>query len=327
MHPSPFERILVTGGAGFLGSHLTQHLLAGGYQVGVIDNLSFGRRTHLPVEHPRLHFAALDIRDRTGLAAFFADFSPQAVIHLAALHFIPYCNAHPVEAAEVNVLGTDNVLSCCEAHGPQVVFVASTAAVYAVGDAANAETSAIGPTDIYGITKYTGERLTELHQRRTRGRVVVGRLFNIYGPNETNPHVIPEIIAQVNAGASQIELGNIEPKRDFIHTSDVVRAIQTLLATASRWSIPGFEVFNIGSGVEHSVAEIVDICARLAGREIQIVQTTERTRRVERMHLCADIGRLQAATGWAPAVNLHDGLADLLKVNGEQPTTSDEATT
>ncbi len=302
----------MTGGAGFLGSNLTLQLLADGHEVGVVDNLSFGRRSHLPANHPRLHFAPIDIRDRSSLAAFFDGFRPQTVIHLAALHFIPYCNAHPVEAAEVNILGTDHVLSCCEASDAQVVFVASTAAVYAVSDAPNAETSSIGPTDIYGITKYTGERLAELYQRRTNGRVVAGRLFNIYGPNETNPHVIPEIIAQVNAGAGQIELGNTEPKRDFIHTSDVVSAIQSLVAAVSRCPTPVFDVFNIGSGVEHSVDEIVGICADLVGRDIRIVQTAERIRRVERMHLCADIGRLQTATGWSQAMGLREGLAALL---------------
>jgi UDP-glucose 4-epimerase len=312
MLPSPDERILVTGGAGFLGSHLTRQLLADGHQVGVVDDLSFGRRDHLPAGHPRLHFAAIDIRRRAELAAFFTAFRPQAVIHLAALHFIPYCNAHPVEAAEINILGTDNVLACCEVVQPQAVFVASTAAVYAINDHANAETSAIGPTDIYGITKYTCERLAELHQRRSNGRVVAGRLFNIYGPNETNPHVIPEIVAQVKAGASQIELGNIEPKRDFIHTSDVAAAIWALIAAAARWPTPGFEVFNIGSGVEHSVAEIVQLCAELTGREIRIVQTAARIRQVERMHLVADISRLQAATGWGPKMDLRAGLAALL---------------
>ena len=320
MQPSPDERILVTGGAGFLGSHLTRQLLADGYQVGVVDNLSFGRRAHLPTGHPWLHFAAIDIRQRTELAAFFAAFRPQAVIHLAALHFIPYCNAHPVEAAEVNILGTDNVLACCEMAGPQAVFVASTAAVYAVNDEANAETSVIGPTDIYGLTKYTCERLAELHQRRSNGRVAAGRLFNIYGPNETNPHVIPEIVAQVKAGASRIELGNIEPKRDFIHTSDVVGAIRAILAAARRWPAPGFEVFNIGSGVEYSVAEIVQLCAELTGRDIRIVQTAERIRRVERMHLAADISRLQAATGWRPQMDLRAGLAELLTINSQQST-------
>lgn len=320
MQARPGERVLVTGGAGFLGSHLTRQLLAAGCQVGVVDNLSFGRRDHLPDQHPRLRFAAIDIRDRAGLSAYFAAFRPQTVVHLAALHFIPYCNAHPDEAAEVNILGTDNVLACCETHAPAVVFVASTAAVYAINDAANAETSAVGPTDIYGLTKYTCERLAELHQRRANGRVAVGRLFNLYGPNETNPHVIPEIVAQVRAGAGQIELGNIEPKRDFIHTSDVVGAIAAILAAAARWPAPGFEIFNIGSGVEHSVAEIVGLCAELTGRQIQIVQTAARIRQVERMHLLADISHLQTATGWAPQMTLRAGLAELLTINGQQST-------
>ena len=328
------SRILVTGGAGFLGSHLVSRLLADDYEVGVVDNLSFGRRSHLPLQHPRLHFAQIDICDRLTLAGFFTSFQPEAVIHLAALHFIPYCNAHPLAAAEVNILGTDNVLGCCKTAGPQVVFLASSAAVYAVGDDANFETSAVAPTDIYGITKYAGERLAELYHRRTGGRAVVGRLFNIYGPNETNPHVIPEILAQVNAGATRIELGNTQPKRDFIHTTDVVSAIQALIGTGDeqRWAagtshhrtiasptppahsrpVADFGVFNIGTGVEHSVEEIVSICAELVGRDIKIVQTAERSRKVERMHLRADISSIQTATGWAPRVSLSEGLAALL---------------
>ncbi len=304
----PFARVLITGGAGFIGSHVVPRMLASGAHVAVIDNLSFGHADLLPQDTSRLQFYQVDIRDRAAMATVFQEFRPEAVIHLAAIHFIPYCNQHPVEAADVNIMGTDGVLAICEEMQPQLVFVASTAAVYPIREGANREDMPTGPTDIYGISKLTNEWQAELFQRRTGIPTVVGRFFNAYGPNETNPHVIPEIIRQLREGKRRLMLGNIEPKRDFIHTSDLARAIDMLV----RCHENGFDVFNIGTGREVSVAEIVAICENILGERITIVPDPARIRKAERMHLLADNHKLRQLTGWQPQVDLRDGLAALL---------------
>lgn len=302
------SRTLITGGAGFIGSALSAHLQAEGHEVHVVDNLSFGKRQLAAVPDERFHQA--DIRDAQALQGILERIRPQRVLHLAAIHFIPYCNAHPVEAAEVNIMGTLNVLEASERCATvQQVFVASTAAVYPIAEGAMDEEHPTGPMDIYGITKLATEKLTSEFHLRTGITAIVGRFFNAFGPNETNPHLIPEIQQQVLAGQRTLRLGNLDPKRDFIHTQDMSRAMGALLEQVER----GYEVFNIGRGIEYSVREIVEAFARQLGEPLAIEVDPARVRKVERMHLLADVSKLKEATGWQPRWGIDEGVATLLK--------------
>jgi UDP-glucose 4-epimerase len=299
---------LITGGAGFIGSALGEHLTALGHEVSVLDDLSFGRRDLAKVPDER--FFKVDIRDRESVARSIDSYGPEWVLHLAAVHFIPYCNAHPVEATDINIMGTMSVLDACARNsGVEQVFVASTAAVYPIADGAMAEDHPLGPMDIYGITKLAGERLAHEYHLRTGVPTVVGRFFNAFGPNETNPHLIPEIQRQVLAGKRTLELGNLDPKRDFIHTEDMGRAMAALLAAR----VPGFEAYNIGRGIEYSVRDIVGSFQRMLGEPLTIEVDPSRVRKVERMHLLADVGKLKRVTGWEPTWGIDEGVATLLK--------------
>jgi UDP-glucose 4-epimerase len=301
------QRVLITGGAGFIGSALCRELSGHGHEVFVLDDLSFGRRELAPVGDA--HFHRVDIRDRTAVMAVLQDVRPERVLHLAAIHFIPYCNQHPVEAADINITGTINVLDACEQAGSVAqVFVASTAAVYPISSGAIAEDHPLGPLDIYGITKLATEKLASEFHYRTGTPVIIGRFFNAFGPNETNPHLIPEIQKQVRGGARTLHLGNLDPKRDFIHTEDMSRAMAALLNAG----LTGVEVFNIGRGIEYSVREIVDAFARQLGEPLHIEVDPARVRKVERMHLLADVGKLKRVTGWEPRWSIDDGVATLL---------------
>lgn len=119
------KKILITGGAGFAGSHLVQRYISDGNQIGVVDNLSFGNIKYLPIGDSNFIFWKVDICDKESLKKILREFKPDVVIHLAALHFIPYCNRHPLETMQVNILGTRNILKCCEAAKPDVFFFAS----------------------------------------------------------------------------------------------------------------------------------------------------------------------------------------------------------
>lgn len=301
------QRVLITGGAGFIGSAVGRHMISLGHEVSVLDNLSFGVRELAPVDDD--HFFRIDIRDRDEVFGVMESFRPDQVLHLAAIHFIPYCNAHPVEAADINISGTINVLDACAEVAVRKVFVASTAAVYPLHDGALTESHPTGPLDIYGITKLAVERLASEYCLRTGTPTVVGRFFNAFGPNETNPHLIPEIQRQLRGGQRMLRLGNLEPKRDFIHTSDMADAIGALLAA----DITGCEVFNIGRGIEYSVREIVDAFERQLGEPIGIEVDPERMRKTDRLHLLADVSKLKEKVGWEPIRGLDEGVRSLLE--------------
>jgi len=166
----------------------------------------------------------------------------------------------------------------------------------------------VGPIDICGLTKVIGEDLTTLFHLETGVRTIIARFFNVYGPNDTNPHVIPEITRQLKSGSREVELGNLLPKRDFIYIQDVIDAVLRLLERFDG----EFDIFNIGSGREHSVSDIVEFCSQILGEEIRVRQAKERIRRVERLHLLANIKIIQKAIGWSPKIDLREGLKKLL---------------
>ena len=298
-------KTLVTGGAGFIGCAVIDKLQREGHEVFVIDNLSFGKREFINI--PDANFFLADILDRPAMDKIFAAVQPEMVIHLAAVHFIPYCNQHPYESSNININGTINILDCCKKYNAKKVFFASTAAVYPIYDEAVTEQHEVGPLDIYGLSKLTGEHLCNEFHLSTKIPVVICRFFNAFGPNETNPHLIPEIENQVNAGMRVIKLGNLTPKRDFIHTSDMANAVYSLLTNINS----GIDTFNLGRGIEYSVTEIVDAFSRQLGEEIEIEVDPARVRKVERMHLLADVTKLKS-TGWQPLIGIDEGIATMV---------------
>lgn len=300
------QRILITGGAGFIGSAVIQELLRVGYYVSVVDDFSFGNVAFLPATGISLH--RLDILDREGLAQVFEQERPDFVVHLAAIHFIPYCNAHPFKSANINIQGTKNVLELAAQHQVKKVFFASTAAVYPIIDEPITETHPTGPLDIYGLSKLTGEYLCQAFYQEHGIPTVICRFFNAFGPNETNPHLIPAIEDQLREGKRRIALGNLEPMRDFIHTADMARAVRMLLEA----DLPGCDVFNLGRGIEYSVSEVVAAFESALGESIEIEQDPERMRPSDRMHLLADNAKLRQAVGWEPEKSLEEGVATLV---------------
>jgi UDP-glucose 4-epimerase len=302
------KKVLVTGGAGFIGSATIAALQNCGHEIYAIDNLSFGNRQFIDL--PNTHFFKLDLLDRHELARVVSKISPDWIVHLAAIHFIPYCNQHPVSAAQVNIQGTMNILDAAKnVHNLEKVFFASTAAVYPISDRAISELHPPAPTDIYGLSKLAGEHLMNEFHLQTDIPTIVCRFFNAFGPNETNAHVIPEIQRQINAGCRTIQLGNLDPQRDFIHTSDMASAIGKLL-TAFDW---GIGIFNLGRGIEYSITEVVAAFEQVLGEKIIIEVDPARVRKVERMHLLADITKLKNFIDWEPKISLKQGISTLIE--------------
>jgi UDP-glucose 4-epimerase len=299
-------KTLVTGGAGFIGCAVIDKLQREGDEIFVIDNLSFGKREFISVKDDNFFLA--DILDNNTIDKIFNTIRPDRVVHLAAVHFIPYCNQYPYESSNININGTINVLTNCRKYGVKKIFFASTAAVYPIYDDAVSETHAAGPLDIYGLSKLTGEHLCNEFHLMTEVPTVICRFFNAFGPNETNPHLIPEIQQQIMGGARKIKLGNLTPKRDFIHTSDMANAVHALLTKIDK----GIDTYNLGRGIEYSVTEIVDSFSREIGEKIEIEVDPTRVRKVERMHLLADVTKLKSI-GWQPLIGIDEGIRTLVK--------------
>ncbi len=300
------SKILVTGGAGFIGSAVIKHLAKLNHEISVIDNLSFGNRDFIAI--PDSNFYKIDIRDKNAVESAMNKIKPDVVIHLAAIHFIPYCNENPYESSDINIRGTIHVLDAAEKNNVKKVFFASTAAVYPIYDEAVSEKHDTGPLDIYGLSKLTGEHLCNEFHLRSGITTIICRFFNAFGPNETNPHLIPEIQRQVIGGNRKIQLGNLTPKRDFIHTYDMAEAVNTLINNVSS----GIDVFNLGRGIEYAVTEIVDSFSNALGEKIEIEVDPARVRKVERMHLLADVTKLKSL-GWEPRIGIDEGIKTLVE--------------
>ena len=301
-------KILITGISGFIGSAVYNQFK--NHEIYTIDNCSFGDRALIDI--PEKQFHVEDIRNRKRVFEIFREIQPDWVIHLAAIHFIPYCNKFPFESSQINIEGTKNILDACEkTDSVRKVFYASTAAVYPILDHPISENDDTGPLDIYGLSKLTGEYLCNAFHEKTRIPTIICRFFNAFGPNETNPHLIPEIQAQINEGKREIELGNLEPKRDFIHTSDMAIAIELLMNKFNE----GIDIFNLGQGKEYSVTDIVRAFEISIGEKITINQHPDRIRKSDRLHLLADISKLSNYINWKPQISIEKGINTLINLN------------
>jgi UDP-glucose 4-epimerase len=299
------KSVLVTGGAGFLGSHLVERLVAAGERTSLVDTLSRGRRSWIE-EDAQLH--ELDIRDGPALQRAVTRTAPEVVVHLAAMHFIPAVDGAPELAWDVNVNGTRALLDALTQRPPELLLFASTAAVYPDRRGPIDETCEAGPLDVYGRTKLAGERLVAEFAERTEARCVLARIFNVIGKRETNPHVVPEIIGQLRAGNTTLRLGNLETRRDYTDVVDVAAALQGLLAPPD--DAPA--TFNLGSARSVSVAELVETCEQLLSRSIEIEVEPAKLRKTDRAELVADSRLLRETTGWEPTRSLSQTLDELL---------------
>jgi len=306
------DRVLVTGGAGFIGSHLVESLLDSGADVLVVDDFRVGRREHLEraSQTGRLTVIDGDIRSAADLRPV-AEFAPDTVFHLAALHFIPYCNAHPQEALDVNILGLDAVLRAVRTAPLRTFVFPSSGAIYGFGDAPWPETAPPRPDEIYGISKWMGEQvMSRFHADSPGLRTVVARLFNTYGPRETNPHVLPEVMKALSAGTTRVELGNLWPKRDLIFVTDTAAGL-----VAAAGGEPGLEVFNVGTGTGTTIEDVMETIGEITRKPVDVRQVPGRMREDDG-HLVSDPQKLIQATGWKPQYDLEAGLRELLTWEG-----------
>lgn len=297
-------QVLVTGGAGFIGSHLVRRLVAEGFHVTVLDNLSSGHLGNLNCVLSRVKFVEGDVRD-PGVVKEAAS-GAEAVVHLAALIDVAESIEKPRLYLDVNVLGTLNIL---EAAKKAKVFVfASSAAVYGEPLSLPIEEShPLTPLSPYGATKAAGEALVHAHARVYGFRPVILRIFNVYGPKQSKAYagVVLEFVKRVLKGEPPIIYGDGSQTRDFIYIDDVVECFVTAIR---RQHVSG--VFNVGSGKAVSIKELAGRVAEVLGKpNLEPVYAPARPGDIK--HSVASINKLKECLGYTPRVSLELGLKKL----------------
>lgn len=303
---------MVTGGAGFIGSHLVRGLLSRSCEVGVLDDLRVlqGAPAGRPALPADAEMFEVDLRQSDLVANAVASWKPDLLVHLAALHFIPYCRANPAETLAVNVVGTQNVLDgVAGLPKPCPIVLASTADVYQPSLEPHDESAAVRPDNVYGLSKLVTENLSRIFEAATAVPVTILRLFNVYGPGETNPHFIPAITDQLHQGRV-LRLGNLDSKRDYVFVEDVVGTIVLLLPLSRSVTV------NVSTGRSHSGHDVVRSIENILDRELLIEQGTEHLRPSDRPNLQGHNGLLKSLLPSFEPVSLTEGLRRLLVSEG-----------
>jgi UDP-glucose 4-epimerase len=296
-------RILVTGGAGFLGSALANRLVEEGHSVRVFDDLSSGDRSSLS---PAVHFTRGDVNNIPQLWSALQ--GVDCVYHLAARVSVAQSVLYPRDYNHVNVGGTVSLMEGMRDAGVSRVILASSGAIYGHQERQPVrETDTPHPDSPYAVSKLAAEQYVHTIGALWGIETVALRIFNAYGPRQSLPvshaPVVPRFLSQAMGGGSLVVFGDGSQTRDFIYVSDVVAA----LVKAAGASEVNRMVINVGSGQETSVRELAALVESVTGQKANLLPNQEKTGGVQR--LVADISRARQLLGWEPQVTLQQGLA------------------
>lgn len=306
---------LVTGGAGFIGSHLVEALINEGARIRVLDNLSSGSESNLEKVRGRIDFIQGDIRDPDLLDTSFdgVDF----VFHLAALRSVPKSMKHPSDYHEVNVAGTLNLLLQARAHKIRKFIFASSSSVYGDVDCfPQSEKEINSPLSPYALTKLMGEQYCRLFFQAYSVKTVSLRYFNVFGPRQSLDDeysvVIPRFIHSALREEAIPIYGTGTQSRDFTFVDNVVRAnIMTCLSPHGSG-----EVFNVACGESHTVNELARHIKGLLGSKSPLTYLAPRSGDVFKTH--AEISKIRETMGFVPKVGFEEGLRRTISWHREQ---------
>lgn len=305
------SKCVVTGGAGFLGSHLVDHLVDDrGCDVLVLDNLSAGHRKFINKKASFIHHDITHSEEST--KNILKEFGAEYVFQYAAQPYIPVSFKHPVHVAEINAMAALKVMNAAQEAGVKKILQVSSAEIYGKLDGKKSEATPIEPHSSYGVAKVFADGMVQVRAKESGCPVVAMRQFNCYGPRETHPYVIPEIIAQASR-SDRIRLGN-NSFRDFQYAGDAVRMAVELLEKG----VPG-EVYNMGSESGIYMYDLAVLIGKLMGKDVVVDPDPARMRPWEIWHLQSDNTKLFSTIGTRPETSFEDGLKktiDYFKENG-----------
>lgn len=302
-------KVLVTGADGFIGSHLTEALLAEGYEVRALSQYnSFNNWGWLEgIDHPGLEIVTGDVRDPN----FCRHMSEgiDTVYHLAALIAIPYSYVAPDSYVDTNIKGTLNMCQAARDCGVRRIVVTSTSEVYGTARYVPIdEKHPRQPQSPYSATKIGADAIAMSFHNAFGLPVVIARPFNTYGPRQSARAIIPTIITQIAAGVREIKVGDLTPTRDFNYVKDTAAGF---IALGQAGGIEGKEI-NIATGTEVSMRETLETIARIMGERVDYIVDPARLRPSgsEVFRLCGDNGLITSLTDWRPRYSLEDGLRE-----------------
>ena len=298
-------RVCVTGGAGFIGSHLVDRLIALGHTVLVIDNLTTGVREFV---NPKSVFIEMDVRD-ANIESIFADFKPQVVFHEAAQTMVPASMENPKMDCDVNLLGLVNILEASRKHKVEHFLMPSSAAVYGDLDTLPLTEDMIGkPTSFYGLTKLTGEGYLRIYEQAFGLKTVCFRYSNVYGPRQGDGGeggVISIFTRLINEGQGLTIFGDGEQTRDFIYVDDVVEAN---IKAMNHPELTG--VYNISTNTSTSVNKLVSYFKSISNKDLLVYYEAERTGDIRHSRLCNQKAKVDF--DFLATVDLERGLRDTI---------------
>ena len=297
------SRILVTGGAGFIGSEVVRQLCELEAEVTVLDNFSSGKMEYIK-KFDDIKVVEGDICDGEVVSKALKD--QEMVIHLAALPFIPDCYYHPEEFFKVNAMGSVNIMrKSIQSETVKKFIHVSSSEVY--GTARYAPMDEEHPTlphSTYAVSKLAADRaIFAMHKEHGFPAVII-RPFNSYGPKVTQPYIIPEIALQLLSADGCVQLGNVEVSRDFTYVTDTARGI--IMALTNKNAVG--ETINLGSGREVKIRDLVFLMAKLLGKQVKIERDPTRLRPYDVERLLCDYTKARKILEWEPKVSLEEGL-------------------